>query len=216
VHGRQGGHHLLDPRIDAPRLAVYAHQPFHLVLVAHGLERIYRQVQPMGERTLPGAHGVCAAASRDRPCGIRGFDQCGQHHLVGVGEARLLAADGAHADPLLDAVRPLLDDAVLERPGLLPGELKVQVGVIDAAAHHRAEHGRQPALGEPRRRENHLLRHVEHRRRAHAGTASSVPTPRRRCPSAGKRARASACFARSNSAVITPSPLFRRVSTWPQ
>ena len=48
VHRGQGGHHLFDPGIDVPRLAVDAHQPLDLVLVAHGLERIDRQVQPMG------------------------------------------------------------------------------------------------------------------------------------------------------------------------
>src|SRR5204862_6051745 len=60
--------------------------------------------------------------------------------LGGVGEGGLLARHRAHADALLDVEAARLDDAFRERPALVARVLEVEVGVIDLAADHRAEH----------------------------------------------------------------------------
>jgi len=136
-----------------------------------------------------------------------------------AGEAGLLAADGAHADPLFDAVRSLFDDPVFQRPGFLPRQLKIQVGVIDTAAHDGVEHRRQSILIETRGRQNHSFGYIEHGctqfRTAciHVSTAAMSGNPSCRLASAGKRARVSASLARSISALITPLPFARRDNT---
>ena len=68
------------------------------------------------------------------------LEQRRQDDLVRIREACLLAGERAHADALVDAVRAFLDDAVLERPGLLASQLEVRVGIVDGVAHDVAEH----------------------------------------------------------------------------
>src|SRR6202035_4659706 len=108
-----------------------------------------------------------------------------------------LAADGPHTDALLDAVRSLFDDTVFERPGFLPRQLKIQIGVIDTAAHDGVEHRRQSILTETRRRQDHFFGDIEHGftqfRTAciHVSTVATPGSPSCRLSSAGKRARVS-------------------------
>jgi hypothetical protein len=54
-----------------------------------------------------------------------------QADVVGIGEGGFLAADGAHADALLDVEAARFDDALLQAPGLGTRVLEIQVGVID-------------------------------------------------------------------------------------
>ena len=56
-----------------------------------------------------------------------------QGDLIGIGEAGLLTADGAHADALIDIVRAILDDAVLDHPGFVIAGLEIEIGVVDTA-----------------------------------------------------------------------------------
>ena len=72
-----------------------------------------------------------------RPCRAQ---QRRHADVVGIGERRLLAADGAHADALVDVEAAGLDDALLQAPGLGARVLEIEVGVIDAVAEHLAEH----------------------------------------------------------------------------
>src|SRR5882757_8646630 len=212
----QRGHDLFDPRIDAPRVGVNLHQPRDLLLIANRVERIDGHVQSVDDGPLPCSYRIAAAAAGDCAGRVRGFHQRRQQHLVRVGKAGLFTADGAYTHALLDAVRPFLDDAVLQRPRLFARQLKIKIRIIDAPAHHRSEHRGQPALVETRRSQNHSFRDIEYRSSAHAGTVTAAPRPSLRLSSAGKRARVSACFARSMSAVITPLPFAKRDSTWPQ
>lgn len=62
-----------------------------------------------------------------------------QAQLVRVGEAGLLAADGAHPDPLVDVVAAILDDAVFQHPGLVPAALEIEVAELHLMAHQAAE-----------------------------------------------------------------------------
>ncbi len=151
--------------------------------------------------SLPGFHGIPAAAAGDRARRVGSLEQGRQQHLVGVRKAGFLAADGAHADALFDAVRAILDDAVFQRPGFLARQLKIQIGVIHAAAHDGVEHLAQAPLIETRRRQDHLLGHREGGRdqfgaaRVHARAVAAfdaralaaLERPSCRLSSAGKR-----------------------------
>src|SRR3546814_6126173 len=64
--------------------------------------------------------------------------------VVGIGEAGFLAGNRAHAHALFDRMRAVPDDAVLDRPGLAPRMLEVQVAEIDAGAEQRTEGAFQP------------------------------------------------------------------------
>ena len=97
--------------------------------------RIHRQVQ-----LVAGLVGCQACTRRSPPCTAiaraarEASSSAGQHDLVRIGEAGLLAGERTHADALLDAGAAVLDDAVLERPGLLVRELEVQVGEVHRVA----------------------------------------------------------------------------------
>ena len=80
-----------------------------------------------------------APTARDRPRGMRGLRECGQHDLVRIGKAGFLACQCTHADTLLDAVRAVFHDAIFERPRFIAAQLKIQVRIIDAVTHDTAE-----------------------------------------------------------------------------
>ena len=62
-----------------------------------------------------------------------------QAQLVRVGEAGLLAADGAHPDPLIDVIAAILDDAIFQHPGLVPAALEIEIAELHLMAHQAAE-----------------------------------------------------------------------------
>ena len=86
-----------------------------------------------------GPRDCASAVAADRARGARRLQQRLAADVVGIGEAGLLAADRAHADALLDRVRAVLDDAVLDRPALAPAVLEIQVAEIHARAHQPRE-----------------------------------------------------------------------------
>jgi hypothetical protein len=94
-----------------------------------GVERAAR-----GDLARHGLHAAGAARGGDRAHGARRVEQRGLGDVVGIGEGRLLAADRAHADALVDAEAAGLDDAFLEAPALAAGVLEVQVGVVPRGA----------------------------------------------------------------------------------
>ena len=120
----------------------------HLVGVAQRLERVDRRIQAAAALRAPGLQRAGAAGAGDRARRMRRLEQRRQHDLVRIGEARLLAGERAHADAVVDAVRAVLDDAVLERPRLLADQLEVDVGVVHRVAHDVAEHARDAVLVE--------------------------------------------------------------------
>ena len=111
-----------------------------LVAIVERVDRIDRQIQAAATGGMPGLHAAARPEARNGARGMRGFEQRGQHHFVGIREAGLLAGQRAHTDALLDAVRAVLDDAVLERPRLFTRRLEIDVGVVDGVTHHVAEH----------------------------------------------------------------------------
>ena len=161
VGHRDRGHHLHDARIDAPRLAVDALEPTHLLVVAQRADRVDRGIERVPRAAAQHRGAALAAAGGDGACGARGVEQRLGEDLVGVGEAGLLAGERAHADALLDARAAFLDDAVLERPALVARELEVEVGGVDAARERRAERALELRQVEPRRSQDQLLGECE-------------------------------------------------------
>ena len=79
------------------------------------------------------------AGGGDAASGSHRLLQRQQAQLVRVGETGLLAADGAHPHPLIDVVAAILDDAVVQHPGLVPAALEIEVAELHLMAHQAAE-----------------------------------------------------------------------------
>src|SRR3546814_7406432 len=103
--------------------------------VAERIDRILRRVQlpalPRGKRT----RDVAVAVAGDRARGVRRSQQRLGVDVVGIGEAGFLAGNRAHAHTLFDRMRAVPDDAVLDRPGLAPRMLEIQVAEIRSEEH---------------------------------------------------------------------------------
>ena len=65
--------------------------------------------------------------------------QRAQHELPGVGEPGFLAAHGPDSHTLVVAEAAFANDPVLDAPALLATHLEIQVRVVDARTHHRAQ-----------------------------------------------------------------------------
>ena len=88
---------------------------------------------------MPGLHRAAPAAAGDRARRACRFLEGLRLDLVGIGKAGALARHGAHAHALLDAGAALLDDAVLQGPGLLLRHLKIQVRGVHLGPEHQVE-----------------------------------------------------------------------------
>ena len=164
-----------DARIEPARLAVDTLEPRNLLGGGERGGRIGRQVQLVSVRGAPGAHTSLAALHGYGARRARGLLERRQNDLVGVGEAGLLAGESAHADPLLDAGAAVLDDAVLERPGLLVRELEVKIGEIHRVRQHLAEDVVDARVVEPARPQDELARQLEGIRRLCAAHRAAPP-----------------------------------------
>src|SRR3569832_277984 len=82
------------------------------------------------------ARGLLVPRARRARC----LRERGQYDLVGIGEARLLAAHRAHADAALDAVAAAFDDAVFQSPRFVAAGLKIEVGAVDRMTHELVQH----------------------------------------------------------------------------
>ncbi len=205
VHGGERRHHLPHPRVQRARATVELLQQRHLVHVGQCRDRVVGRVQAVRRRRVPGLDLALAALARDRARRARRLEQRRRHDLVGIGEARALAGHRPHAHALLDAVAAFLDDAVLERPVLLPRQLEIQVARVDARAEHRIERLFEAPVVEAGGREDALTRALQ-----------GVAHPITRCFSAGKLSRVAFCPSMSSFAVTTWLPRGSRASTRPQ
>ena len=166
--------------------------------------------------------------------GARCFTEGRRQQFVGIGEAGLLTRQGAHANALFDVGAALLDDAILERPGLIARELKIQIRSINARAGGGGEGLHDRGFIETGGFKDQLLRQSEriggkrrgiNRHRSAVGhglvhgdmvTGDSHRPQSRRCVSAGNSSRVLRCASGSSVAVTTPSPSGNRASTAPQ
>lgn len=120
-------------------------QQFHLVGIRKARQGVLRQIQFAAAG--PGHDLRCAllTPARDRASGLRRGFQRGQTDVVGVGERRLLAADRAYADALIDVEAAGLHHPLFEAPALRARILEVQISVVDAVGHDLAEYALNPA-----------------------------------------------------------------------
>ena len=158
VEGRRQAHdHLAHARIERAHEPVDFAQRGDLVLIRQAVDRIDGRVQRTGVACGQRVRMTVAARLRDRARAARGRKEFGQHDLVGIREAGLLAAHRAHADALLDRMIAFLDDAVLEHPGLAARMLEVEIGGVDGRPDELAEHAVEVGRGEATRNEQALF-----------------------------------------------------------
>jgi len=98
---------------------------------------------------MPGLQLAARAAHGNGARRARRFLERLRLDFVGIGEAGALAGHRAHAHSLLDAGAAFLDDAVLERPGLLLGCLEIQIRGVDLRAQGQVERLREPPWSRP-------------------------------------------------------------------
>ncbi|MDR6138758.1 hypothetical protein QE438_002062 [Pseudoxanthomonas sp. SORGH_AS 997] len=115
------------------------------------------------------------------------LEQRRQLHRIGVGEAGPVAADRAQADALGTAVARLLDDAILERPGLAARLLEIEVGLIGGRRQQTREDPIQPVQGQAGRCQQALLGLGDQRRHGDSRLACKAVAP---MPDGAKRATA--------------------------
>ena len=129
---RQAHRDLLDPRVQRPGRDVDALEQLDLLGTTQAVERIVLRVQRRECRPGQHLHPPLSAAARDGACSLGCLSQGIGSDRVTVGETGFLAGQRAHADALLQMEASLLDDAILEHPGLGNLILKVQVRRIHA------------------------------------------------------------------------------------
>ena len=144
----QTDRNLLNARIGRTQQFVYDAERFDLGVVVQRIDGIVAGVQRMAAAAYQRMRRMRVAVAGDRPRGAGRAQQRLRIDVVGIGEAGLLAGDGAHADALIDGMRAILDDAVLHRPALAPRMLEVEITEIDARTQQRAEGAMQALLVE--------------------------------------------------------------------
>ena len=116
VNAGDAGVHFLHPCIGGTRHLVDAVQQGDFLFARQALQRIEQRVQRPVTDLARGVRPPVAPAHARRCAPPGTLLQRIQGDLIGIGEAGLLAADGAHADAPVDIVRAILDDAVLDHP----------------------------------------------------------------------------------------------------
>ncbi len=139
IDAADGGHHLIDGGIQTSGKLVHLLQQGDLLLLVEGLQRIHGRIEQVRFGARPCLHLAVSTGSGDATGGSHRLLQRQQAQLVRVGEAGLLAADGAYPDPLIDVVAAILDDAIFQHPGLVPAALEIEVTELHLMAHQAAE-----------------------------------------------------------------------------
>ena len=156
-----GGHHqtglvlesdahgdFLHSRILGAGKGVDAPQQVDFGVFAGGGDGIHRGVAHWRLGARSRLHCARAAAAGNAARRVGGVRKRRQGDVVGVGEARLLAADGAHPDAPIDAEGAALHGAVLQHPRLSTRDLKEQLAGVDAARRQAAKEPRDIAIAD--------------------------------------------------------------------
>ena len=212
---------LCDARIHRAGAPIDVRQELHLVAILHAHERIDDRIQHLTRRGRARHDFEVAAAlsARDAARGGHGIEQRGLVELIRVRKSGPLPGDRPHADALVDAVDALLDDAVLDGPGLEATHLKVQIGVVEVAGHCGGDCAIQGAQTEPAALEHELARDrdgIDSLGRLLLGFGHLLNHSSRRCLSTGNLFRSSASALKSRSAHTTPAPASRSARISPQ
>ncbi len=139
VDAADGGHHLIDGGVQTSGELVHLLQQGDLLVLVESLERIHGRIEQVRFGASPCLHLAVSTGCGDAASGSHRLLQGQQAQLVRVGEASLLAADGAHPDPLIDVVAAILDDAIFQHPGLVPAALEIEIAELHLMAHQATE-----------------------------------------------------------------------------
>ncbi|MCY1352550.1 hypothetical protein D9M69_388560 [compost metagenome] len=139
---------LLDARIERTGGGIHALEQLDLLAAAEHFQRVVGDVQRRRGGPGEGLHAALLAGAGDRARRVRGGGQRFAVDRVAVCEAGLLAGLRAHPDALVEVEAAVLDDAVLQHPGLRDVALEIQVGGIDARPGQLAEQCRQGLDGQ--------------------------------------------------------------------
>ena len=151
MHACEAGHDLLHPGVEPPGLAVDRLQEFDLVRVRQPGDRIDRRIKCVSPSRRRDLYSTAVTTARDRGGCVRRLHQRRQDEIVRIRETGLFPRHRANANTLIEVIATLFDDAVLERPGLVPDHLKIKVGIVDPSPHQRAERLVEMRIIEPRR-----------------------------------------------------------------
>ena len=112
INTGQAGRDFLHAFIRRASHFVHATQDVQLLFAAHALQRvdagIERSVLHFTQRFHPSVARIAHNGSRR----LRALLQRGQAYLVCIGKTGFFAADGAHADALVNVIRAIFNDAV--------------------------------------------------------------------------------------------------------
>ncbi len=211
VFAAEARHHLRDARIARAALALDPLEQRDLFGGGERGDRVDRGIEGHRQLARAGFHDARLARIGDGARRLCRVLQGVEADLVGVGERRLLARDGAHAHALLDVEAARLDDAFLEAPAFGARVLEVKVGVIDFAHGERAEDAFKLARLQFERREQGAFGGVQYQcilRLAFAGSAAWTSRMRDRSISASTTPSPSGCTARI-------SPQGSTIMLWP-
>ena len=148
---RKAHRDLLHARIGRPKQQVDRAQSCDFRVSIHRVDRVQRRIQRAAADVDRRATGCLDPAACNRPRRAGCFEQRVAADVVGIRKTGFLAADRAHAEPLVDRVRAVLDDAVFNRPTLAACMLEIQIAIVHAWAQQTierpVEHGNSKAAG---------------------------------------------------------------------
>ncbi|MNQ20466.1 hypothetical protein D3C85_335550 [compost metagenome] len=142
---------LFDPRIESPRGHIDLLEQFDFLRPADHVQRVFRRIQGGDLRAAEGLHPRVLPGPGNRAGRAGGLGQRLGGDGVAVGKAGFLAGLGTHADALIEVETALLDDAVLQHPGLGHLALEIQIGRIDTGTGQLAQHPGQMVEGQAAR-----------------------------------------------------------------
>src|SRR5690606_33038219 len=111
---RQAYRHLLDPRVQRACRHVDALEQLDLLGAPQPVQRVVMPIERRERGLLQHLAPPLLSAAGDRTCRLRGLTQRIGSDRIAVGEAGLLAGQGAHAHALLEVEATFLDDAVFQ------------------------------------------------------------------------------------------------------
>ena len=129
-----------------------------------------------GDLARRGLDTAGPVGSRDGAHGAGGIEQGGFGNIIRVSKRRFFAADGAHADTLVNAEGARFDNALFQAPAFAAGVLKVKVCVVHAIRRNFAEGAAQMSLAQSERRQQEFVGNCQTLGRGihlHSGTGSS-------------------------------------------
>ena len=153
VAGRQAGADFLHPVVHAPRRQIRPLQQGDFVPFSQTGDGVLRPVSRRSGHWPQSAPATLPASPDDGSGRFHGTLQPGPAYVFGVGEAGLLAAQGADAQTPVQGEAAFLHPAFLQGPALGAAMLKENLAQIDGAPAQPTQQGFRLLQGDLRRRQ---------------------------------------------------------------